>query len=157
MITRTGSARRKSGPGSIGTRYRPGSGSAASRVINASQNHYSPAEGVSELREAVAQKISLLNGMKIDALRRRPSYSLLRAQRADSSPSRTHICRTPRPSSSNRTTLSPSHPRRVGRAYGGSSAGWQNLELDGDELRARCRDLKNAARFRCARLFSVLQ
>src|SRR4029434_9576105 len=44
-----------------------GLASAASRIINASQNHYSPAEGVSELREAVAQKISLLNGIKIAA------------------------------------------------------------------------------------------
>src|SRR6476660_3147442 len=46
----------------------PSLASAASRLINASQNHYSPAEGVSDLREAVAQKISLLNGLKIDAV-----------------------------------------------------------------------------------------
>src|SRR5690348_3921099 len=39
---------------------------AAADVINASQNHYSPAEGVSELREAVAQKIQLLNGINVD-------------------------------------------------------------------------------------------
>ena len=39
---------------------------AASEVIHASQNHYSPAEGVTELRNAVAQKIALLNGVKVD-------------------------------------------------------------------------------------------
>jgi aspartate/methionine/tyrosine aminotransferase len=38
----------------------PALANAASRVISASQNHYSPAEGVGDLREAVAQKISLL-------------------------------------------------------------------------------------------------
>lgn len=44
----------------------PALANAASEVIHASKNHYCPAEGVSELREAVSQKIELLNGLKID-------------------------------------------------------------------------------------------
>ena len=39
---------------------------AASDVISASQNHYSPAEGVRELRNAVAQKILRFNGIEVD-------------------------------------------------------------------------------------------
>src|SRR5678816_3437624 len=39
---------------------------AASRLIHAGQNHYSPAEGVAELREAVARKISRFNGIEVD-------------------------------------------------------------------------------------------
>ena len=39
---------------------------AASEMIHASQNHYSPAEGVIELRNAVAQKIALFNGIEVD-------------------------------------------------------------------------------------------
>jgi aspartate/methionine/tyrosine aminotransferase len=39
---------------------------AASEMIHASRNHYSPAEGVVELRNAVAQKIALFNGIEVD-------------------------------------------------------------------------------------------
>ena len=39
---------------------------AASEVIAASQNHYSPAEGVGELRRAVAQKIATFNHVEVD-------------------------------------------------------------------------------------------
>src|SRR5215210_3491922 len=39
---------------------------AASEIIAASQNHYSPAEGTDELRRAVAHKISVLNGIDLD-------------------------------------------------------------------------------------------
>src|SRR6185436_10526991 len=38
----------------------------ASRIIAASQNHYGPAEGLIELRRAVAEKITTLNGILID-------------------------------------------------------------------------------------------
>src|ERR687885_222236 len=40
---------------------------AAAEVIAASQNHYSPAEGTSELRRAVAEKIRTFNGVEVDA------------------------------------------------------------------------------------------
>src|SRR2546423_2792726 len=40
---------------------------AADRIISASGNHYSPAEGTNELRRAVAEKINALNGIKIDS------------------------------------------------------------------------------------------
>jgi len=39
---------------------------AATRRIAQSDNHYSPAEGVIELRRAVAKKISIFNGIQID-------------------------------------------------------------------------------------------
>src|SRR5262249_51177076 len=39
---------------------------AANRVISASRNHYSPAEGVGELREAVAEKIARFNNIQVD-------------------------------------------------------------------------------------------
>jgi len=39
---------------------------AANDAISASQNHYGPAEGIIELRNAVAQKISLFNGIEVD-------------------------------------------------------------------------------------------
>ncbi len=39
---------------------------AASELIKASRNHYSPAEGVSELREAVAKKIARFNNIQVD-------------------------------------------------------------------------------------------
>jgi aspartate/methionine/tyrosine aminotransferase len=44
----------------------PAPACAASEVIHASRNHYSPAEGVIELRNAVAQKVALFNGVKVD-------------------------------------------------------------------------------------------
>src|SRR6185436_14542882 len=39
---------------------------AADELIKASRNHYSPAEGVSELRAAVAEKIARFNNIKVD-------------------------------------------------------------------------------------------
>src|ERR1044072_4735981 len=39
---------------------------AASDIITASRNHYSPAEGVGDLREAVAQKIARFNNIQVD-------------------------------------------------------------------------------------------
>src|SRR5437773_1763186 len=39
---------------------------AASELIYANRNHYSPAEGVAELREAVTKKIAQFNKIKID-------------------------------------------------------------------------------------------
>src|SRR5678815_2514295 len=39
---------------------------AANELINASRNHYSPAEGVVELREAVSKKIARFNDIQVD-------------------------------------------------------------------------------------------
>src|ERR1044071_6660424 len=39
---------------------------AANRLIGSSRNHYSPAEGVGELREAVTQKIARFNNIEVD-------------------------------------------------------------------------------------------
>src|SRR6476659_3942841 len=39
---------------------------AADNIIKASRNHYSPAEGVGELRDAVARKIARFNNIQVD-------------------------------------------------------------------------------------------
>src|ERR671916_2970305 len=39
----------------------------AARIIAASQNHYGAAEGVEELRSAVAEKIKTYNDLEVDA------------------------------------------------------------------------------------------
>jgi aminotransferase len=39
---------------------------AAEELIKASRNHYSPAEGVGELRDAVAKKIARFNNIQVD-------------------------------------------------------------------------------------------
>src|SRR4028119_77008 len=39
----------------------------AASIIAASQNHYGAAEGVTDLRQAVAEKIRAFNGMPVDA------------------------------------------------------------------------------------------
>ena len=72
------------------------------------------------------------------------SYSSLRAQPAASSPSRTHL------QNASAIVFEPYYPYH---AYSKSWAGTEVLQLhgqnlvDGDELRGRCRDLKNAGSF----------
>ena len=39
---------------------------AAEELIKASRNHYSPAEGVGELRDAVSKKIARFNNIQVD-------------------------------------------------------------------------------------------
>ena len=126
----------------------PGLASAASRIINASQNHYSPAEGVSELREAVARKISLLNGLKIDALATPPELLIT----AGATGGLIAVAHTYLQNAS-AIIFEPYYPyhRRILEELGGQTQVLplvgKNLELDGDELRALCRDLKKARSF----------
>lgn len=126
----------------------PDLASAASRIINASQNHYSPAEGVSDLREAVAQKISLLNGMKIDAVATPPELLITSGATGGLiAVAHTYL------QNASAIIFEPYYPyhRRILEELGGQTQvlplKGRNLELDGDELRARCRDLKNARSF----------
>lgn len=126
----------------------PALANAASRVINASQNHYSPAEGVSELREAVAQKISLLNGIKIDATATPPELLITPGATGGLvAVAHTYL------QNASAIVFEPYYPyhRRILDELGGRTEvvrlHGENLELDGDELRARCRDLKNARSF----------
>ena len=126
----------------------PALANAASRVISASQNHYSPAEGVGDLREAVAQKISLLNGIKIDAVATPPELLITPGATGGLiAVAHTYL------QNASAIVFEPYYPyhRRILEELGGGTEvlrlHGKNLELDGDELRARCRDLKNASSF----------
>ena len=122
----------------------PALASAAAEVISASQNHYSPAEGVSELREAVAQKINLLNGIKVDP--KATPHELLITPGATGG--LIAIAQTFLKDSA-AIVFEPYYPyhRRILEELGGRTEmlplHGENLDLDGDELRARCRELTN--------------
>ena len=121
---------------------------AASRIISASQNHYSPAEGVSGLREALAQKISLLNGIMIDPIAT-PLELLITPGATGGLVAIAHTYLQ----KASAIVFEPYYPyhRRILEELGGRTEvvglHGSNLELDGDELRARCRDLKNDRSF----------
>jgi aminotransferase len=121
---------------------------AASEVINASQNHYGPAEGISELREAVAQKISLLNGIKIDAKATPPELLITPGATGGLiAIAHTYL------QNASAIVFEPYYPyhRRILEELGGRAEVLQlrgkKLELDGDELRVRCREVTNRQRF----------
>jgi aspartate/methionine/tyrosine aminotransferase len=126
----------------------PGLASAASRVINASQNHYSPAEGVNDLREAVARKISLLNGIKINAVATPPELLITPGATGGLiAVAHTYL------RNASAIVFEPYYPyhRRILEELGGQTQVLplvgKNLELDGDALRSLCRDLKTARSF----------
>ena len=117
---------------------------AASEIIGASQNHYSPAEGVSELREVVAQKINLLNGITVDP--KATPHELLVTPGATGgliAIAHTHL------RNAAAIVFEPYYPyhSRILEELGGQTEvlplHGENLDLDGDELRARCRALIN--------------
>ncbi len=117
---------------------------AASEAIHASQNHYSLAEGVIELRSAVAQKIALFNGIEIDP--NAMPYELLVTTGATGglmAIAQTYL------KGNSALVFEPYYPyhRRILDELGGYtevlSLHGENFELDGDELRARCRKMKN--------------
>src|ERR1043165_3434743 len=117
---------------------------AAEELIKASRNHYSPAEGVGELRAAVAEKIARFNNIKVDP-KATPLELLitLGATGALIAIAHTHL------QNSSALVFEPYYPyhRRILDELGGHSnvlpLHGGNLELDVDELRARCRDWKN--------------
>jgi aminotransferase len=121
---------------------------AASEIISASQNHYSPAEGVEELRTAVAQKISRFNSFEVDA-RAQPLELLITpgATGALVAIARTYLA------GGSALVFEPYYPyhRRIPAELGGRTDVLQlhgeNLELDGEELRAKCRELKNRPQY----------
>src|SRR5215813_7266638 len=117
---------------------------AASEMIAASQNHYSPAEGVGELRRAVAQKIARFNGVEIDAEASPLELLITPGAIATNAPvARTYLA------GGAALVFEPYYPyhRRIPDELGGRTEVLQlhgeNLELDGDELRTRCRELKD--------------
>jgi aminotransferase len=117
---------------------------AASDCIKASRNHYSPAEGVAELREAVAKKIARFNNIQVDP-KATPMELLITpgATGALVAIAHAHL------KNSSALVFEPYYPyhRRILDELGGHSHGLplhgENLELDVDELRARCREWKD--------------
>jgi len=126
----------------------PALATAANEMISASLNHYSPAEGVDELRKAVAQKIARFNGVDVDP-QAQPLELLITpgATGALVAIARTHLA------GSSALVFEPYYPyhRRIPAELGGRTDVMQlhgpNLELDGDELRALCRKLKDRPSF----------
>ena len=121
---------------------------AASDLIKASRNHYSPAEGVAELRDAVAQKIARFNNISVDP-KATPLELLIvpGATAALIAIAHTHL------KGSSALVFEPYYPyhRRILDELGGRTdvlpLRGENLELDVDELRARCRELKDRQPF----------
>jgi len=126
----------------------PSLAQAASELIGASRNHYSPAEGVGELRESVAKKISVFNGIEVDP-KATPLQLLITpgATAALIAIAHTHL------KDSSALVFEPYYPyhRRILDELGGTTnvlpLHGENLELDTDELRARCREWKERERF----------
>jgi aminotransferase len=117
---------------------------AANEEISASHNHYSPAEGVAELRNAVAQKIEQFNGIKVDPNAK--SLELLITPGGTGALiaiARTYLA------DATALVFEPYYPyhRRIPDELNGRTEVLQlrgeKLELDGEELRDRCRELKN--------------
>jgi aminotransferase len=121
---------------------------AANRLISSSRNHYSPAEGVGELREAVAQKIARFNSIEIDP-KATPLQLLITpgATAALIAVAHTHL------KDASALVFEPYYPyhRRILDELGGHSnvlpLHGENLDLDVDELRARCREWKDRREF----------
>ena len=116
---------------------------AANEVISASQNHYCPAEGIPELRKAVAQKIDLFNHVKVDpdAL---PLELLITPGATGGliAIAHTHL------KNASALVFEPYYPyhRRIIEELGGRTEvltlQGETLALDKEELRERCRTLK---------------
>ena len=121
---------------------------AAGAVITASQNHYGPAEGVRELRDAVAQKISFFNSVEVDP-KATPLELLITPGATGGLVAIAHAYLK----GASALVFEPYYPyhRRIVDELGGRSEvlplHGAGLALDGDELRARCRELKDRRPF----------
>jgi aminotransferase len=121
---------------------------AASDIIKASRNHYSPAEGVGALRDAVARKIARFNNIQVDP-KATPLELLITpgATGALIAIAHTHL------ENSSALVFEPYYPyhRRILDELGGRAdvlpLHGESLELDVDELRARCREWKGRKEF----------
>ena len=121
---------------------------AANEMISTSQNHYSPAEGVAQLRSAVAEKIARFNCLAVDPAA--APLELLITPGATGglvAIARTYLA------GAAALVFEPYYPyhRRIPAELGGQTEVLQlrgpNLELDRQELRARCRELRNRQPF----------
>jgi aminotransferase len=123
----------------------PALAQAASEIIAASQNHYSPAEGVHELRNAVAEKIARFNQIDVNP-QATPLEVLITpgATGALVAIARTYLA------GQTALVFEPYYPyhRRIPDELDGHTEvlplHGENLELDPDELRTRCRELKSS-------------
>ena len=121
---------------------------AAEELIKASRNHYSPAEGVGPLREAVAKKIARFNNIEVDP-KATPLELLITpgATGALIAIAHTHLV------NASALVFEPYYPyhRKILDELGGRAdvlpLHGENLELDVDELRSRCREWKNRSEF----------
>jgi len=121
---------------------------AAADLIKASRNHYSPAEGVGELREAVAEKIARFNGIEVDP-KATPLELLITpgATAALIAIAHTHL------QDASALVFEPYYPyhRRILDELGGRAdvlpLHGPDLELDVDELRSRCSEWKDRQAF----------
>src|SRR4030095_11928319 len=121
---------------------------AASDLIKASRNHYSPAEGVAELRQAVAEKIARFNNIQVDP-KATPLELLITsgATAALIAIAHAHL------RDASALVFEPYYPyhRRILEELGGRTnvlpLRGESLELDVDELRSRCREWKNRQEF----------
>jgi aspartate/methionine/tyrosine aminotransferase len=117
---------------------------AADAEIAASHNHYSPAEGVAELRHAVARKIAEFNGIEADP-NATPAQLLITPGGTGAlvAIAKTYLA------GAAALVFEPYYPyhRLIPNELNGRTEvlplRGENLELDGEELRARCRELKN--------------
>jgi len=121
---------------------------AAAELVAASQNHYSPAEGVAALRREVAKKIKLLNEIEVDP-EANPLELLITPGATGGLIAIAHTYLKDAAA----LVFEPFYPyhRRIVEELGGRtevlSLHGENLELDGEELRARCRELKSRQPF----------
>lgn len=121
---------------------------AADDCIRASRNHYSPAEGVAQLREAVAKKIARFNSIQVDP-KATPQELLITpgATGALIAIAHAHL------KDCSALVFEPYYPyhRRILDELGGHSnvmpLHGENLELDIEELRTRCREWKNQQQY----------
>ena len=121
---------------------------AAEELIKASRNHYSPAEGARPLREAVAKKIARFNDIEVDP-NATPLELLITpgATGALITIAHTHLV------NASALVFEPYYPyhRKILDELGGRAdvvpLHGEYLELDVDELRARCREWKNRSEF----------
>jgi len=121
---------------------------AANELITSSRNHYSPAEGVGALREAVAKKIARFNNIEIDP-KAAPLQLLITpgATGALIAIAHTYL------QNASALMFEPYYPyhRKILDELNGRTdvlpLRGENLELDTDELRARCREWKDRKEF----------
>jgi aminotransferase len=121
---------------------------AAEECIKASRNHYSPAEGVGQLREAVAEKIARFNNIEVDPAAT-PLELLITpgATGALIAIAHTHL------KDYSAMVFEPYYPyhRKILDELGGRTNVFplrgESLEIDVDELRTRCREWKDRKEF----------